>query len=257
MPPSDAPWPDFIVGGAPRSGTTSLAQALDGHPDIEMAKPLIPESKVFMSEAGDGAEGYLARYRALFADASGARLRGEKTSYYLENEDAFRRIRATFAHMRFIFIVREPVSRAYSNYLWSCDNGIETLAFEDAVEREGARASPLAPDKAYARPFDYLVRGDYGTFAARYIEAFGRDNVAFYLYEEMLHSPKSLLVDVQGYLGVEAMALTDLLAFTANVTDRRSAPLDTKLEARLRERLRPQVIKFAEVTGMDIGPWGY
>ena len=40
--------PDFIIGGAPRSGTTWLTAALDRHPDIWVAKPLRPEPKFFL-----------------------------------------------------------------------------------------------------------------------------------------------------------------------------------------------------------------
>ena len=40
--------PDFIIGGAPRSGTSWLYQVLDMHPEIHMAKPIKPEPKFFL-----------------------------------------------------------------------------------------------------------------------------------------------------------------------------------------------------------------
>jgi hypothetical protein len=42
--------PDFIIGGAPRSGTTWLYELLDRHPDVHMAKPLAPEPKFFLRD---------------------------------------------------------------------------------------------------------------------------------------------------------------------------------------------------------------
>ena len=248
--------PDFIIGGAPRSGTTSLAQALDHHPVIVMAKPLIPEPKVFMFAADGGPAEYLGRYAAYFAEG-GDRLRGEKTSYYFENEDALRRMRETFGRMRYVFIVREPVSRAYSNYLWSRQNGIETLSFEEAVARERKRESPFSGDRAYVRPFDYLARGDYATFAQRYIDAFGRENLGFFLYERLEQEPGPLLLLVQRFLCVEPLDLERHLHYSTNLTDRAAAPLDHRLEAALRERMKASVLKFAQVTGVDVGPWGY
>ena len=40
--------PDFIIGGAPRSGTTWLYALLDRHPDVFMARPRAPEPKFFL-----------------------------------------------------------------------------------------------------------------------------------------------------------------------------------------------------------------
>ena len=39
--------PDFIIAGAPRCGTTWLSHLLDRHPDVQMAKPEVPEPKFF------------------------------------------------------------------------------------------------------------------------------------------------------------------------------------------------------------------
>src|SRR3990172_2894838 len=50
--------------GAPPSGTTFLCHALDRHPDVYMAKPYIPEPKVFLPGPRDHAA-YCARYASL------------------------------------------------------------------------------------------------------------------------------------------------------------------------------------------------
>lgn len=256
MSRANSPCPDFIIGGAPRSGTTSLAQALDQHPEIVMAKPLIPEPKVFFRQASGGASAYLAHYSEFFTEDE-SRLRGEKSSNYFENEDAARRMRETFRHMRFLFILREPVDRAYSNYLWSRRNGLESLSFEQAVAEEGRRTSPLPPAKVHARPYDYMTRGDYGTFAKRYIEAFGRENVGFFLYEKLRDEPAGLLEAVQRFIGVEPMDLTLHVRYSSNLTDRSAGTLDVRLDQMLREKARPWVLEFAQATGLDVGIWGY
>ena len=257
MHPTEFVQPDFIIGGAPRSGTTSLAQALNAHPEIEIAQPFIPEPKVFMTESTRGAEGYLRRYQTLFTKREGIRFRGEKTSGYLENEDALQRIGQTFQHMRFVFVAREPISRAYSNYLWSRQNGFETLSFEEAIEQEARRESPLPPEQGHVRPFDYLVRGDYGTYAERYYSAFGRENVAFFLFEDLRDNPQDLLGAIQRFVGVKPVDLTPHGQFIGNETDSDNTPLDPELELKLREMARPLALKFAQVTGVGIGPWGY
>jgi LPS sulfotransferase NodH len=248
--------PTFIIGGAPRSGTTLLCHLLDRHPDVYLAKPFIPEPKVLVTPNGGGRDVYLRRYADAFAAAGGQPALGEKTSYYLENEEVPQRIAEVLGRVRMLFIVREPVARAYSNYRWSRQNGIETLPFEEAVELEGTRPNPLGPERAYARPFDYLARGDYGRFAERYYALLGRDNVRFVLYEDLERRPVDLMREVQEYIGVPPIDLDPREPGRINAA-RDGASLDPALEARLRLRMAPLVRRFGDVSGLDVSCWGY
>lgn len=246
--------PGFLIGGAPRSGTTFLCEALDSHPGIAVARPFIPEPKVFMTPTA-GPSAYRERYREFFGPETANLLRGEKTSYYLENSEACQRIKDTLPDVRIVFILREPVERAYSNWLWSRMQGLETISFEEAIELEGSRVSPLPPERSYARPYDYLTRANYAAFARRYHERFRRDQLAFYLYEAIEDDPDGLLREVQRFLAVEPLARrpTSLI----NPARQSGPPLDPKLRARLRERMRPRVEALARETGLDVGRWGY
>jgi sulfotransferase family protein len=250
------PFPDFIIGGAPRSGTTYLCHALGRHPGVHVAKPYIPEPKVFMGAPRTVLE-YTERYRALFGSVPAVVRTGEKTSYYLESEQACRLIRAAVPETRLVFILREPVARAYSNYLWTRKNGYETLPFAQAVTQEDSRTDPLPPERSYARPFAYISRGDYATFVQRYYDAFGRDRVALYLYEDIMNAPERLFADLQRFIGVEALPFASLDPGPINVARDLGPPLDAALERELRARLRPQVERFRTLSGLDLSAWGY
>jgi hypothetical protein len=244
--------PTFIIGGAPRSGTTYLAQALDRHPDVYLAKPFIPEPKVFFGPERTVVE-YRAAYERLLAGAGRESALGEKTSNYLENDEACRRIAATLPKTRMVFVVREPVARAYSNYLWSRKNGLETLSFEEAIARENQRPSPLPPENTHARPFDYQRRGEYGRFARRYYDALGRERVGFFLFEELTQ----LLGDVQRFVGVDLLPFERLDVGPVNAARDEGPPIDPSTESALREKMTPWVRDFAAVTGLDVTVWGY
>ncbi len=248
--------PSFIIGGAPRSGTTFLAEALSRHPDVYMAQPLIPEPKVFLGYR-QPPEAYGERYRKLFAGANGHRLRGEKTANYLENPDLCDLMRAVIPEVKFVFIVREPVARAYSNFLWSTKNGLETLSFEEAVAREGTRVSPLPPERFHAKPYDYLIRSNYDALAGPYIRAFGRDRVRFFLYEDITLRPQKLVEELQDFIGAAPLPFERLDVGVVNSARETGAPIDPRTEQELRERMRPTVRRFADLTGLDISPWGY
>src|SRR5579864_4344011 len=94
--------PAFIIGGAPRSGTTYLATGLSRHPQVRMAQPLIPEPKVFMTQGQPDAY-YFARYRDLFDGAPEGAVCGEKTSYYLESAQARGVIHRLLPEVRLLF----------------------------------------------------------------------------------------------------------------------------------------------------------
>ncbi len=256
--PREAPrLPHCIIGGAPRSGTTLLCHLLDQHPNIYVAKPFIPEPKVCMTPAEDGIEGYRRRYAELFQDAPEDAVLVEKTSYYLENEEALHRLRQVLTDVRFVFIVREPVARAYSNYVWSRKNGLEPMTFAEAVANEGKRPSPLPLEKSYARPFDYLARADYATFAERYFEAFGRERVRFFLYEDIINRPEALLAELQSFVGVRPLPFEDFPLTRINSTEGLAEDLDAALEQQLRRQMRPLVERFAALADLDLSAWQY
>jgi hypothetical protein len=248
--------PTFIIGGAPRSGTNFLCHALARHPEIYLARPFMPEPKVFMGPPRDGAA-YRARYAELFAEAGDRGVLGEKTSYYLENEGCCALIRRHVPGVRMLFVLREPVARAYSNWLWSGTNGLETLPFEEAVRREGRRPSPLPPDRDYARPFDYLARGAYDVFARRYLDAFGPARVGFWLYERLVASPDEVLGEMQAFIGVAPHALATGDLGLVNAARETGPPIDPGTERVLRARMAPAVRRLAALTGIDVSPWGY
>ena len=253
---ADPTRPTFIIGGAPRAGTNFLCHALDRHPGVYMAKPYMPEPKVFM-DAEQPAAVYAKRYATLFAGAGSRRALGEKTTYYLENDESRRLIQRYLPQVRMLFVVREPVGRAYSNYLWSKKNGLETLPFDEAVRLQGRRPSPLPPDRAYARPFDYLPRGHYDLFAERWFAALGRERVRFLLYEDLVSKPEPVLASIQAFIGVPHVTLGADDLGVINSAKEMGPPLDSALERTLRERMTPSVRRFAALTGLDVSAWDY
>jgi hypothetical protein len=253
---SSSSLPTFIIGGSPRSGTTYLAEALACHPDIYMARPIIPEPKVFIGPP-QPLDTYWDRYRAIFPPSSTQRARGEKSSGYLENPELAALIQAVVPEVRLLFIFREPVARAYSNYLWSRKNGLETLSFEQAVAEEGTRLSPLAALKPHVKPFAYLERGAYFHLTSRYLERFGADNVLFVLYEDIAARPTRLFAQIQDFIGVDRVPHDRLDVGVVNSAKEVGPPIAPKTRERLREQMEPDVKRFAVLTGLDISPWGY
>ena len=256
LPMNELRVPDFIIGGAPRSGTTFLCHALSKHSDIYIAEPYIPEPKVLVT--GDtSTESILARYAALFAPARINQRLVEKTSCYFENERALNLITRALPHVKMIFILREPVARAYSNYLRTRDQGYESLPFLEALSQEQLRENPFTGQKSYVQPHAYFGRGRYDLFAERYLRALGRERVHFCLFEDIVGQPEKLIRDLQDFMGVALRPWSELQTGRINGAAEQEAKLDSTLHAELKINFADNVRRFAELTQLDLAAWNY
>jgi len=249
--------PHIVIGGAPRSGTTFLCELLAKHPQVYIARPFIPEPKICLTPDPAGDLGFRRRYASLFANAPKGTVRIEKTSNYFENDEARERLARLLPDTKFVFILREPVARAYSNWLWSTSNGLETLPFAEAVACEGKRPSPLPPERSYARPFDYMLRSRYGSFAAAWIKSIGRERIAFYVFETAVARPEPFVAHLQRFIGVRPLPWDDLRTGRVNVNPLEGADLDPLLVQKLKAQIAPEMAQLARLTGLDISVWGF
>jgi hypothetical protein len=194
--------PSFLIGGAPRSGTTWFAAGLDLHPDIWMVKPFRPEPKFFLVDE-TYARGLDAYSRACFAHAPDVTALGEKSTNYLESAAAAQRIADDLPNVRMLFVLRDPVTRAISNYRWSVMNGMEHADFETALRLEDERERRLRPELRYARPHAYFSRGCYADHLAPYFARLPSSQILCLRYEDLVTDPEPAFAAVHRFLGVE------------------------------------------------------
>jgi len=166
-----------------------------------MAKPLKPEPKFFLrdDEYAKGLEYYSKKW---FDGVASSKIAGEKSTDYLESADAAVRIAESLPHVKLIFLLREPVSRAYSNYLWSKMNGLETEEFATALQREAERERELPERLKFTRPFSYFSRGLYADLLEPYFERFMARQLFVARYEDIAERPSAVADAVHRFLGV-------------------------------------------------------
>ena len=164
--------PDFFIIGPPKAGTSALHRALSFHPQLHLSR--IKEPKFFLSpgvrphpsgQRGPG-DAHSAqewvwrtdRYAAQFASAPSGSHRGESTPFYLYDHAAQTRIAEAVPDARLIAVLRDPVDRAYSNWMHLWSDGLEPQPdFVAACEAEDARI-----EAGFAPFWHYRRLGLYG-----------------------------------------------------------------------------------------------
>jgi hypothetical protein len=196
--------------GAPKAGTTALHSALARHPQV-YASP-VKEPKYYLccdapppaySGPGDAHSQQewiwrRADYAALFAAAPPDALRLESTPFYLCTPAARRRIAEELPESKLIVVVRDPIDRAYSNWMHLWVDGLEPLSdFVAAWRAEDERiAAGWAPFWHYRR------LGRYGEQLADLLSRVDRDRVLVLRYWQLVSQPEATLNRVASYLGI-------------------------------------------------------
>ena len=129
--------PDFIIIGAPKAGTTALHSALAQHPEVFTTTPKEPKYWLcgdapppHWTGPGDAhsQQEWIWRrrdYDALFRPAAEHQVRGESTPFYLWSYPAHRRIAEHLPDVKLVAVVRDPIDRAYSNWMHLWSDGLE------------------------------------------------------------------------------------------------------------------------------------
>src|SRR5688572_5407956 len=167
---SEGSMPDFLIIGAPKAGTTALHAALNQHPEVLMSAPKEPKYWLCAGApppawCGPGdkhsQQEWIWRhsdYERLFEPAVAGQVRGESTPFYLWSRGAHRRIAEALPDVKLIAVVRDPIDRAYSNWMHLWSDGLEPLEdFEQALAAQAERI-----DRGWAPFWRYIELGQYG-----------------------------------------------------------------------------------------------
>jgi sulfotransferase family protein len=246
--------PDFIIGGAPRSGTTWLYELLDRHPGVYMAKPAKPEPKFFLVD-DLYAKGLRYYSDTWFAASPDGRVAGEKSTDYLESEAAAGRIARDLPGVKLVFILREPAARAYSNYLWSRMNGIETEPFAAALGLEAERERTLPARWRFTRPFSYFSRGLYADLLQPYFDRFRRERLLVLRFEDIASRARDVAARLHEFLGVARRPADADGLGVVNPSDKQDAALDEDVRRQLASRYEEPNRRLFAMLGPAFEPW--
>lgn len=209
--------PNFLIIGAAKAGTTALHTYLRQHPQIYMTPT--KETNFFAWEGeninfqGPGDEALkdfsitdLQTYQAEFQQVNNEVAIGEACPLYLYSNQAAKRIKSYIPNVRLIVILRNPIERAYANYLHLVRDDREPLQdFALALQDEAKRIA-----NNWEWFWHYIQLGYYGTQLQRYYDIFDRQQIKVYLYEDLRSNLLTLVEDIFQFLEVETSFVPDM-----------------------------------------------
>jgi hypothetical protein len=199
-------YPDFLVVGAARSGTTALHRLLKQHPQLFLPAVKEPCFFTFADDATEYRGGRFAfavkeeaAYLQLFSGAGDDQCAGEISTPYLYMHSrtiaAIKRYVPHAEKVKIIMVLRHPVERTFSNYLWRKRDGREDENFENALAMEQERIR-----KGYSFDYFYASRSLYSEGVKAYQDAF--ENVKVFLYDDFRLRQAEVLREICDFLQV-------------------------------------------------------
>lgn len=174
---------EFMGIGSGKCGSTWIYENIVAHPEIcdKNLKELNYFSDLYTEQSFDW-------YESQFCKCSGEQLKGEFSVTYLASPEAPKRIKQHFPDVKLLAIVRNPVKRAFSNYLHSIRKGDirADLPFGDYIKDE-----------------DNLAPGRYHEYLANFYREFDSSQMLVIVLEEFLQDIPKGMKDIYQHIGVK------------------------------------------------------
>jgi hypothetical protein len=269
--------PNFLILGAQKSGTSSLARWLKRHPDVFI--PPQKELHFFTKHVRDD-----DAYRAAFASVRQHAV-GEATPDYLYDPNVPGAIQRLLGEdVRLVVVVRNPIDRAYSHYWHARRLGIVTGSFEAALADED-RVLGRAGASGW---WSFVDRGRYVRQLERYERRFRRGQLHVELFDDLVSDSRAATERVWRFLDVDPAAAPPGMKFLPSnrasqtvlpprlarqvmrlpvgsparrwVTRRTTRsftppPMRHGTREQLRERLAPEIEALERWLGRDLPQW--
>jgi hypothetical protein len=202
--------PNFVVIGAPKCGTTSLHHYLSQHPDVYVPKRkelhYFSYPHIARFSAGPGDANILNHFCATrqsyenhYENAGKEAAIGDISPSYLYYAEVSGRIKMELGNPKIVIVLRDPIDKAFSQYMHLVRDNRETLSFYDALmaekrhERDGW--TPL---------WRYSESSLYAAKLKIYLDEFGEDRVKILLFTEFIRNPHGVMSELFRFLDVDS-----------------------------------------------------
>lgn len=235
----DLALPDFLGIGAQKAGTTWLYANLRCHPEI-----FLPDKKEL--HYFDRRFHRSLRTYARYFEASGGKVKGEITpSYAALPPSRIRYIRSIMPETKLIFMIRNPIDRAWSQALMN-------------LVVHGKQALNDISDETFLEHFRHersIIRGDYNRILKQWLAVFPEEQMLVALFKDIRERPTKLLTQVFDHIGVSRDVDWSTFPCTEVVHSGVGVPLPDRFRAELERIYAREIEQLVERFGPRIAHW--
>lgn len=198
--------PNTFLIGVQKAATTSVFNWLSQHPEV--CAPLAMKDisfftrPMFYKEKGIN---YLLEHYKNCNSSQKIRLQG--SVHYIFFEDSLKRIHKFCPDAKFILILRHPMERAISSYLYARKFNYEKLSFDEALQAEEDRMNN--DDLKIRSECTYLNHGFYAYQIQRFLKYFKRDQLLILLYDDLKSQPEQSIFKAFKFLSIDENFIPD------------------------------------------------
>lgn len=274
--------PSALIIGVKKGGTRALLEFIRVHPDVRAAGknskftkntiyiPLIfPGNEIhfFDKNYGNGFEWY----RQHMPPTLEGQMTLEKTPSYFITKEAPHRVHLMNPSTKLLVVVRDPVTRAISDYTQAISKKPEMARFEQLTFVHRNTSSKLT--RVVDTSWGPVKLGLYAKYLLRWLKYFPLSQFLFVSGERLVVDPAVELKRVQDFLGLKRVVSEKHFYFNSTKgfpclfkseghgapkclgkTKGRNHPrIDTMVLQRLRDFYRPFNLRFYQMTGINFG----
>ena len=197
--------PDFLIIGAPRSGTSSLYSYLVQHHSILPCK--IKEPNYFSMYYNRSPSWYKTFFSTKWnkflceTKTKSKAITGEASTQYYWHPHVPKRVKKLIPNAKIIILLRNPIDRSYSQYEMEVRHDNEELTFEAAIKEEKNRISnemdKMSHNEHYFSSkytmYAYLEKSIYVNYIKNWLKYFPKDQFLFLKSETFFQETESIL----------------------------------------------------------------
>ncbi len=257
--------PDFLIIGTQRGGTTSLYHYLQAHPYIAPATS--KDTHFFDKKFSKGLDWYRGHFPTRLEKFYAEHLRGhpfvtgEASPSYLFYPHVPKRVARVLPHVKLIILLRNPVSRAYSQYYHAIELGHETFSFEESIQCEQERTARehekiLADEYYYSQAYkhlSYLSRGIYVDQLQAWMSLFPREQFLILKSEDLYADPAAIVNQVLAFLNLPQVETQASKSEYKQYNNNAYPKMDAGLRKRLVEYFEPHNARLYDLLGVNFG----
>lgn len=265
--------PNLFLIGAPKAGTTALADQLQSHPMVfcDVKEPRFFDASVFYDVSSDATLLRLDDYLSLFdsPEAESSKYRLDASVFTMYDASAIQKILHLSPDSRFIICIRDPITACRSMHS-------QRMKYADRAMREisdsFAECWAIVPERRHGRGFppgcrnrklfryDFLYH--YEWHLPQIMELVRPSRILILFHEDMKANPSAQIKKIARFLDLDAADFSDFRALNSSYTIDRSLQNILREHfvlsaARLTRKLRkkfPALQRFAQRAGTFAGP---